>query len=717
MERKIRTKRFVQGLVPTLALPTLLGLVSPIQAVPMDLFVRPEGMGTDCTQASPCGLQTAMAQARDGDTIYVAAGTYTGSGDGVITISKSITLRGGWDGAASGPVNVAPDAYTTTLDGEGARRVVYIEGPVTVTLEGLVIANGKITSTMSTWNGAGLYARDAALTVRRTNFFRNVIDVYETADSIARGAGMMAEGGSLLIEASTFRWNDAWAARVSEGGGLAISSTVAATVRDCVFQENDAWQASGLYFKGQTGTRTPFTLSNSTFSNNGLGRGAGRAHGGYAGALKMSDAQARVEGNTFRGNKASNDYGAVAAFDSELSLERNVIYGNQNGRTAGLYLSNVSPFRVVNNVIAGNQSMYYWVDNAAVQVRSGSGQFLHNTIARNRNFSDSNVGVEFGVLVDSNSTVSLTNTILVGHTVGIRVTAGSTATLEGTLWGSGVWRNNTDWDGDGNITTGTVNVWGDPSFVNPDDGDYHIAPSSEAIDAGVDAGVTMDIDGDQRPIGAGYDIGADELASFTLTVAKSGTGTGTVTSSPEGISCGADCSEAYTAGTTVTLTATPDTDSVFSGWSGDCSGTDPAVTVIVDGEKSCIATFSFASGPDLTGRWERLAHTCKNTRSGPKCKLSGTLRVGNRGDQAAPPGALVYFYLSSDGTWDSGDSLLKQVAVGALKAGRSKTRKLSYALPLGESAQGKYVIAWIDATGAVAETNEANNMIVSEELQ
>jgi hypothetical protein len=97
--------------------------------------------------------------------------------------------------------------------------------------------------------------------------------------------------------------------------------------------------------------------------------------------------------------------------------------------------------------------------------------------------------------------------------------------------------------------------------------------------------------------------------------------------------------------------------------------------------------------------------------------LSGTLRVENRGDQAAPLGALVYFYLSSDGTWDPGDTLLGQVAVGALKAGRSKTRKLSYSLPLGESAQGKYVIAWIDATNAVAETNEANNMIVSEELQ
>jgi uncharacterized protein (DUF2141 family) len=85
------------------------------------------------------------------------------------------------------------------------------------------------------------------------------------------------------------------------------------------------------------------------------------------------------------------------------------------------------------------------------------------------------------------------------------------------------------------------------------------------------------------------------LIPYTLTVAKAGTGSGTVTSSPVGISCGTDCSEAYGSGTVVTLTQAAAAGSSFAGWSGACTGTG-SCQVTVDAAKSVTATFSLSSG-------------------------------------------------------------------------------------------------------------------------
>ena len=79
--------------------------------------------------------------------------------------------------------------------------------------------------------------------------------------------------------------------------------------------------------------------------------------------------------------------------------------------------------------------------------------------------------------------------------------------------------------------------------------------------------------------------------SYGLTVALAGSGTGSVSSSPTGISCGADCTESYASGTVVTLTALADAGSVFAGWSGACSGTAATCQVTMSAARSVTATF------------------------------------------------------------------------------------------------------------------------------
>ena len=84
-------------------------------------------------------------------------------------------------------------------------------------------------------------------------------------------------------------------------------------------------------------------------------------------------------------------------------------------------------------------------------------------------------------------------------------------------------------------------------------------------------------------------------ATHQLSVAKSGTGTGTVSSSPAGIDCGASCTAAFAGGTQVTLTATAGPDSTFTGWSGACSGSTATCNVTMDAAKAVTATFTQAA--------------------------------------------------------------------------------------------------------------------------
>ena len=82
--------------------------------------------------------------------------------------------------------------------------------------------------------------------------------------------------------------------------------------------------------------------------------------------------------------------------------------------------------------------------------------------------------------------------------------------------------------------------------------------------------------------------------TYNMTVAKSDAGTGTITSSFPGIECGITCTAEFPIGEVVTLTAVPDADSIFNGWSGDCTGLAECVITMTQ-TKQITASFGVSS--------------------------------------------------------------------------------------------------------------------------
>ena len=105
---------------------------------------------------------------------------------------------------------------------------------------------------------------------------------------------------------------------------------------------------------------------------------------------------------------------------------------------------------------------------------------------------------------------------------------------------------------------------------------------------------------------------------FTLSVDRAGTGS--VTSTPSGIDCGATCSAAYDGDTVVTLAATPADGSTFKGWSGCDRVSGTTCTVTMNAPRSVTASFGAAvvSAPVL--RWQYGGCTPADW-GGPRCLI------------------------------------------------------------------------------------------------
>jgi hypothetical protein len=425
-------------------------------------------------------IQDAVDAAADGDIIKVATDTYTGVNNRggmaqVVYISKTVTVRGGY--TVDNWTTPDPQNNPTTLDAQGQGRVLYITGNISPTVEGLRITGGDASY------GGGLYLvySDAALT-------GNIISSNVAEDG---GGGLYLDLSDATISGNTIANNTA-----DVGGGLFLDGGDARVSGNTITNNTASW-GGGLYIWYRYGDAT---LTGNTFANNTANVGGG---------LYLSYSNARVNGNTIANNFA--DVGGGLFLDhSTATLSGNIITNNSadeyTGFGGGLLLSG-SDATLINNVVTNNRASRY---GSGLYIQYSSPRLLHTTIARNTGGDGS------GVYISNDwkaSTIALTNTILASHSVGISVTEGNTITINGILWHSTP------------ITvsqpvTSLVKVQnqctGDPAFANPNAGDYHIGHGSAAIDVGVDAGVDRDIDDEPRPLGSGYDFGADE-AGLVLT--------------------------------------------------------------------------------------------------------------------------------------------------------------------------------------------------------
>ena len=514
----IRRTAFALSLGLGLALG-LLWLLSSQNGValadPGILYVAPGG---DCGGAIPCyaTVQAAVDAANAGDEIRVAEGTYTGvqnvpslstatfTATQIVAITKSVTIQGGY--TTANWTTPDPAANSTTLDAQGLGRVMVITGTIAPTVEGLRLTGGDATGLGgSRWGydaGGGLYVYKATAIMNNCT----VNSSTASAASDGYGGGLYLRYASATLSGNTIISNKASTGGHGYGGGLYLHQSHHVTLKDNTISGNTDTTSgngagSGLYLHSSDYA----TLDGNTISNN-IDSVVANSHGG--GLYLLYGDHLLLTGNTIQGNLASAGWGwgggLYLASSSNLTLTGNVIINNAAtsnplsvGRGGALYIKFSGPFTLTNNVIAGNNATTagsaLWLEG--VSWLPTAGQLLHTTIADNFG----SAGIEVG---SDSVNLSFTNTVIAGHVVGITVTSGSTVTLNATLWHG----NSTDWGGAGTINHSSDHS-GDPAFSA--DG-YHLTFDSAAIDAGVDAGVTTDIDGEARPDGCFFDIGADE---------------------------------------------------------------------------------------------------------------------------------------------------------------------------------------------------------------
>ncbi len=284
----------------------------------------------------------------------------------------------------------------------------------------------------------------------------------------ARQLGRVLQiGAAPTIEYFTLRGGQRLAG--GGGGGVYLEGRSAPTLRYNIIRDNRATNGGGLYNNGGA----PILHHNQIFNNQADTGGGGIYNS--SGTLVVSATQ--VYSNT-----AAQRGGALASAGGTLLAQNDFIYGNSAGDGGAIY-------------VGGGL--------ATIQFDS----LYHNAAS----------GVGGGILVTGGTTY-INNTIVFSHTGAGIYRSGGTVSHDY----NDVYQNSGgDYVG---LGAASHDLATDPLFVNAPGGNLHLDLNSPGVDRGDPASTLgADIDGDDRPVNQGFDIGADELAGCLAKVMSSGT--------------------------------------------------------------------------------------------------------------------------------------------------------------------------------------------------
>jgi len=354
--------------------------------------------------------------------------------------------------------------YTLTLDGNTIRENVATPdgwgsggGISGIWLDDLTLSNNLVQDNAATQaNGPG-WGGGIWIGGERLSLTGNMVQGNLAGATRGTGGGMVVEGNSVLLADNVVQDNVGCLFGASVGGGMAVSGEYVTLSRNRV-QDN-----VGCAYVSEISDRS-------------LGGGL------YVGAY-----DATLNGNLVIGNAIGQE--------------------GSGGRGGGVFAEGEG-IVARNNVISANRGITGSL-GAGIYLEHTEATLQHNTIVVNTGGDGSAV---YAAEIYTTGLTSLVNNIIAGHAIGVYADTASVVAADGVLWYGNA--ANTGGPGTVNVSHATT---GDPAFGA--DG-YHITSASAAIDQGVDCDVSGDIDGDPRPGGFGFDLGADEIPGPGLRLVK-----------------------------------------------------------------------------------------------------------------------------------------------------------------------------------------------------